>query len=192
MPFNPTCFFFLFLIDASESSHFGSYVMPNAQVKMWVWPIRQQTVRECSECARCLPRLLGLSLTQIGSSTKWHSEKNKMRDWLVSVKTNRQLLWMSFETDTSRKMFNQPGLCIHSLAAHARQQLPWLGKWTAVCVVSGSALRHCRPRQTTSCKEGWFPSPLLKNIKKKKCGTESVETIQVFQSDDYSTALTWL
>lgn len=33
MPFNPTCFFFLFLIDASESSHFGSYVMPNAQVK---------------------------------------------------------------------------------------------------------------------------------------------------------------
>lgn len=79
MPFNPTCFFFLFLIDASESSHFGSYVMPNAQVKMWVWPIRQQTVRECSECARCLPRLLGLSLTQIGSSTKWHTKKKKKK-----------------------------------------------------------------------------------------------------------------
>jgi hypothetical protein len=31
------------------------------------------------------------------------------------------------------------------------------------------------------------PLPPPKNIKKKICGTESVETIQVFQSDDYTT-----
>jgi hypothetical protein len=147
--------------------------MTNAQVKMWVCPIRQQIytwafrMGEGSGSAEVIGFVTDANRGK--QQRNGTHRKKKMRGCLVSVKTNRQLLWLSLETNTSRKTFNQPGLCMYVyISIHLQLMLgnschdwtqPFASYPDQSCVTADLGRRRA--------KKGGSPPP-SKNIKKKK------------------------
>jgi hypothetical protein len=163
MPFNPTCFSFsywhkwiiTFRVLRDDKRAGENVGLSHSSTDIYVSVPNGRGLGVCRGYWVCHWR------QSRQAATKRHTQKKKMRGCLVSVKTNRCNCSDCHSRPTRAEKANPDFvytyIYIHSLAAHARQQLPWLD--TAVCVVSGSVLRHCRPRQT-SCKERWIPSPI--------------------------------